>query len=208
MNAELLEKKPWKRKSRATPKADHKKTGRPRKDDGPRDRAGRPTVLTAARKVTIIRLVAAGNFISTAAAFAEVSHDAVEAAIKRGRLARSGPDREFTVALDKAHAEWTAQLVDATTQAALKSPDVALRMLNRRSKDWTDRELVVKHTGAVGTFDTEPDFGKAVRSDPVATAIFLDLLARLSDLGFFEPVASSEDRDQGALPASKHSANI
>ena len=178
----------WKRKSRAKPKADHGKTGRPLKP-GPRDKRGRPTVLTPARKLMIIERIAAGNFMTTAAAFAEVSLDAVNDCLKRGRAAHSGPDREFTVAVAKAHANWTDSLVEASSRLALADPKIALAMLARRTPEWgeRDRDLTVKHTGAVGSFDVAPAMGEAVRSDPASNAAFLELLGKLSESGAFEP---------------------
>lgn len=177
----------WKRKSRAKPKADHAKNGRPLKP-GPRDKRGRPTVLTPARKESIIALISVGNFMVTAAAFAEVSLDAVNDCLKRGRSAHSGPDHEFAVAIEKAHATWTGQLVRATTQAALKNPTVALAMLARRNREWSERpEVTIQHTGAIGSFDVTPSMGEAVRSDPASNAAFLELLGKLSESGAFDP---------------------
>ena len=113
----MIDRIPKKRKSRAKPKAEHKPNGRPR------------TALTNERKAIIVNLIGKGNFMTTAAAFAGLSVDTVNNALKEGRASCSGPNREFVVAVDKAHAEWVASLVAATTAAAHNHPDIALKML-------------------------------------------------------------------------------
>ncbi|GAC1401635.1 MAG: hypothetical protein NVSMB64_00060 [Candidatus Velthaea sp.] len=90
----------WHRKSRAKPKAEHKKRGAPvRKPPAdptaPKRRPGRPNALTDGRKVTIVSLIASGNYMSTAADYVGISIDVVDEALRRGRSAKSGPDHQL-----------------------------------------------------------------------------------------------------------------
>ena len=165
---------PKKRKSRAKPKAEHKPNGRPR------------TALTNDRKATIVSLIRGGNFMTTAAAFAGLSVDTVNDALKEGRASYTGPNREFVVAVDKAHAEWVASLVAATTAAAHTHPEIALKMLARRSKEWSDRDFTLKSSAEVVT-DVRPLIAEDIQMDSATNAAYLEYLARLSESGAFDP---------------------
>ncbi|GAC1402065.1 MAG: hypothetical protein NVSMB64_01230 [Candidatus Velthaea sp.] len=194
------------RKSRAKPKSEHKKGGAPvqkaQKDPNAlKRRLGRPNVLTDDRKATVIGLIASGNFMSTAADYVGISIDVIDEALRQGRSAKSGPDHQFSLDVAKAHAKWTAGLVTATTKAARRSPEIALKMLSRRAKGWSDRpDVTVQHAGAVGSFDAAPKMAIAVRSDPASNAAFLELLGKLSESGAFDPGGALSDRprDSGA----------
>jgi len=183
----------WHRKSRAKAPADRKKAGRPvtkppKDPNAPKRKIGRPPMLTDERKKVIIGLIASGNYMATSADYVGVSVDVVDDALRRGRSAFSGPDFDFRVAVNKAHALWTAGLVAATTQAASRNPTIALQMLSRRAKGWSDKpEVTIQHTGAIGSFDVTPSMGEAVRSDPASNAAFLELLGKLSESGAFDP---------------------
>ncbi|GAC1401681.1 MAG: hypothetical protein NVSMB64_00260 [Candidatus Velthaea sp.] len=189
----------WQRKSRAKPKSEHKKRGaRVRKSrkisNSPKRRVGRPNVLTDERKATIASLIASGNFMSTAADYVGISIDVIDETLRRGRSAKSGPDHQFSLDVAKAHAKWTAGLVTATTKAARRSPEIALKMLSRRAKGWSDRpDVTVQHAGAVGSFDAAPKMAIAVRSDPASNAAFLELLGKLSKSGAFDPGGALSD---------------
>lgn len=134
----------WYRKSRAMPKFEHKKCGAPvrrlpKDPNALKRRHGRLNVLTDDRKATIISLMAFGNFMSTAADYVGISIDVIDETIRRGRSGKFGPDHQFSPDAAKAHAKWTAGLVTATTKAARRSPEIALKMLSRRAKGWSDR---------------------------------------------------------------------
>ena len=197
----------WRRKSRAKPKSEHKKRGapvrKPRLDlSAPKPKIGRPPVLTDERKKTIVALILTGNYMTTAADYVGVSMTAIEEALKRGRAAHSGPDSDFAWAVGKAHASWTADLVASTTNAALRNPEIALKMLSRRAKGWSNRpEVDVQHTGAIGSFDVAPRMGEAVRMDSASNVAFHEFLARLSDAGAFDPggpLSVAGPRESGA----------
>lgn len=206
---------PHHRKSRAKPKSEQKKLGaairKPPKDPNAlKRRLGRPNVLTDDRKATIIGLIASGNFMSTAADYVGISIDVIDETLRRGRSAKSGPDHQFSLDVARAHAKWTAGLVAATTKAARRSPEIALKMLSRRGKGWSERpDVTVQHAGAVGSFDAAPKMAIAVRSDPASNAAFLELLGKLSESGAFDPGGALSDlpRESGA-PRGADSLNL
>ena len=136
----------------------------------------------------IVTLITSGNYMTTAADYVGVSMTAIEEALRRGKVAHSGPDSDFKWAVAKAHASWTADLVAATTHAAVRNPEIALKMLSRRAKGWSERPAVtVQHTGAIGSSDVAPGISEAVRSDPASNAAFLEFLGKLSESGAFDP---------------------
>ncbi|GAC1401631.1 MAG: hypothetical protein NVSMB64_00050 [Candidatus Velthaea sp.] len=88
----------------------------------------------------------------------------------------------------RAHALWTADLVTATTNAALRNPEIALKMLSRRAKGWSERpNMTLQHTGVVGSYEAAPTMAQAVKSNPASNAAFLELLSKLSKSGAFNP---------------------
>ena len=188
------------------PKSEHKKCGAPvrrlpKDPNALKRRHGRLNVLTDDRKATIISLMAFGNFMSTAADYVGKSIDAIDETVRRGRSGKSGPDHQFSPDVAKAHAKWTAGLVTATTKAARRSPEIALKMLSRRAKGWSDRpDVTVQHAGAIGSFAAAPKMAIAVRADPASNAAFLELFGKLSDSGAVDPgdALSDRPRDSGA----------
>ncbi|GAC1312277.1 MAG: hypothetical protein NVSMB19_26590 [Vulcanimicrobiaceae bacterium] len=160
-------------------------------------------MLTPERKAIIVGLISSGNYMATAADYVGISVDVVDEALRRGRSAHSGPDFDFRVDVAKAHALWTAGLVAATTHAASRNPEIALKMLSRRAKGWSERDVVaVQHSGAVGSFDAAPAMAQAVRMDSASNVAFHEFLARLSDAGAFEPGGSSDDREPRHVQAT------
>ena len=121
------------------PKSEHKKCGAPvrrlpKDPNALKRRHRRLTLLTDDRKATIISLMAFRNLMSTAADYVGISIDVIDETVRRGRSGKSGPDHQFSPDVAKAHAKWTAGLVTATTKAARRSPEIALKMLSRRAK--------------------------------------------------------------------------
>ena len=68
-------------------------------------KGGRPTKLTPDVQDRIVRLLRAGNYIETAAAFCDIDKPTLYAWLKRGNRQRKGIFREFLNAVDAAQAE-------------------------------------------------------------------------------------------------------
>lgn len=69
-----------------------------------RKRVGRPSKLTADTQNELVKLIKAGNYLETAAAYVGLHPDTVREWLRRGRREAKGKHREFSVVIQRAEA--------------------------------------------------------------------------------------------------------
>lgn len=136
--------------------------------DDAKPKRGRPLhglcKLTPRIHADVVKWIAAGNYIETAAHLAGVNKVSVYAWLKRGHREKKGPFRDFLNAVKKAEAESEARLLIIIEKAASKNWQAAAWRLERKHpKRWGRRDA---HTvRATATVDLAAQVSTSVRVD-------------------------------------------
>lgn len=116
-------------------------------------RNGRPVKLTPELQNEICKVIRAGNYIETAAAFAGVSKQTLYNWMRKGRQAKSGKYREFLDAVKKALAESEVRDVMIIAKAAEENWQAAAWRLERKFPDrWGRKDRIdanLEHSGNI-----------------------------------------------------------
>ena len=86
--------------------------------------------------------------------------------------------------------------------AAHNHPEIALKMLARRSKEWSDRDFTLKSSTKVVP-DVRPVIAEDIHMDSATNAAYLEYLARLSESDAFDPGGPLDTRTSGNAPDNK-----
>lgn len=106
-------------------------------------RKGRPVKLTPELIQEICRVIRAGNYIETAAAYAGISKSTLYDWLRRGKRAKSGIYRQFSDAVQKALAESEIRDVMIIAKAAEENWQAAAWRLERKFPErWGRKERV------------------------------------------------------------------
>ena len=116
---------------------------------------GRPSKLTTDIQDKICNLIRAGHYFSTAAAAAGIHEATFHEWKAKGEVAKSGPFREFWLAVKEAESQSELLLVDKILKEG--GPKGALEILKRRFPErWGDRHRLEHSTpnGPIGVHGT------------------------------------------------------
>lgn len=114
---------------------------------------GRPTKLTPELQDKVCKLVSAGNYIETAAAFVGVSKTSLYDWMKKGNEQKKGIHRNFLNAIEKALAESEIRdnmtISNAANAGAWQA--AAWRQERKNALHWGRQERVdMNHSGSIG----------------------------------------------------------
>ena len=80
--------------------------------------------------------------------------------------------------------------------AAHNHPEIVLKMLAHRSKEWSDRDFTLKYSTEVA-HDVRPVIAEDIHMNSATNAAYLEYLARLSESGAFDPGGPLDTRRSG-----------
>ena len=112
---------------------------------------GRPSKLTPERQEKLVEAIQAGNYYTSACAYAEIAYSNFRQWMIKGEAEESGKYRDFHEAIKKAEAAAELRNVGVIQQAGIDTWQAAAWWLERRYPDrWGKQErLDLKHAGKV-----------------------------------------------------------
>lgn len=111
-------------------------------------RSGRPSALTPEVQAKVVSAIQGGNYRCAAARWAGVSMRTFSEWLKRGAAAKSGPHRDFLLAVQEAESQAEIRAVALVMKAAAEDPKHAQWWLERKfPQRWGRKDRMEHSTG-------------------------------------------------------------